>query len=83
VSKYAKLFQNGQSQAVRLPKEFRFEGDKVRIRRVGAGVMLEPVELDVKAYFAAIDSHGQAAADFMKEGRDQPLTPESEVSFDW
>jgi antitoxin VapB len=42
VSATAKLFQNGRSQAVRLPKEFRFEGDEVRIRRVGEGVMLEP-----------------------------------------
>ena len=42
MSATAKLFQNGRSQAVRLPKEFRFEGDEVRIRRVGEGVMLEP-----------------------------------------
>jgi antitoxin VapB len=39
----AKLFQNGRSQAVRLPKEFRFEGDEVSIRREGEGVLLEPV----------------------------------------
>jgi antitoxin VapB len=39
----AKLFQNGASQAVRLPREFRFEGTEVRIRRVGQGVLLEPV----------------------------------------
>ena len=30
----AKLFRNGRSQAVRLPQEFRFEGDRVRIRRI-------------------------------------------------
>jgi antitoxin VapB len=42
-SKMAKLFQNGRSQAVRLPKEFRFEGTEVRIRRHGAAVILEPV----------------------------------------
>jgi virulence-associated protein VagC len=36
----AKLFQNGRSQAVRLPREFRFEGDRVRIRRVAEGVLL-------------------------------------------
>jgi len=30
----AKLFRNGRSQAVRLPREFRFEGDRVRIRQV-------------------------------------------------
>ena len=39
----AKLFQNGRSQAVRLPREFRFEGDRVRIRRVAQGVLLEPL----------------------------------------
>ena len=38
----AKLFWNGRSQAVRLPKEFRFEGDRVRVRRMGKGVLLEP-----------------------------------------
>ena len=37
----AKLFWNGRSQAVRLPKEFRFEGDSVRIRRVAGGILLE------------------------------------------
>jgi antitoxin VapB len=38
----AKLFRNGRSQAVRLPKEFRFEGDEVNIRRAGKKVILEP-----------------------------------------
>ncbi len=47
-TKFAKLFTNGQSQAVRLPKEFRFEGDRVRIRRLGSAVVLEPVIFDVK-----------------------------------
>lgn len=40
----AKLFWTGRSQAVRLPKEFRFEGDAVRIRREGKAVVLEPME---------------------------------------
>lgn len=39
----AKLFTNGGSQAVRLPREFRFEGSEVRVRRVGHGVLLEPM----------------------------------------
>ena len=39
----AKLFWNGRSQAVRLPKEFRFEGDEVEIRREGSAVILEPL----------------------------------------
>jgi len=36
----AKLFQNGQSQAVRLPKEFRFAGEEVFIKKVGHTVIL-------------------------------------------
>ncbi|MDP2959072.1 MAG: AbrB/MazE/SpoVT family DNA-binding domain-containing protein [Longimicrobiales bacterium] len=40
----AKLFWNGRSQAVRLPKEFRFVGDAVEIRREGSAVILEPVK---------------------------------------
>lgn len=40
----AKLFQNGRSQAVRLPKEFRFEGTQVSIRREGDAVVLSPIE---------------------------------------
>ena len=40
----AKLFRNGRSQAVRLPKEFRFEGEEVSIRREGESVILEPLK---------------------------------------
>ena len=40
--KRAKVFQTGRSQAVRLPKEFRFDGDTVLIRREGSAVVLEP-----------------------------------------
>ena len=40
----AKLFKNGRSQAVRLPKEFRFEGTEVKIRKEGEKVILEPIE---------------------------------------
>ncbi len=39
----AKLFKNGRSQAVRLPKEFRFSGDEVEVYREGERVILEPV----------------------------------------
>jgi len=39
----ARLFWNGRSQAVRLPKEFRFSGSEVRIRREGPAVILEPM----------------------------------------
>ncbi len=80
--KYAKLFSNGQSQAVRLPKEFRFEGTKVRIRRLGNAVLLEPIVFDVENYFKSLDNFGDVAADFMKDGREQPPMPEVEVDFD-
>ena len=39
----AKLFRNGRSQAVRLPKAFRFDGEEVSIRREGKRVILEPL----------------------------------------
>lgn len=42
----AKVFWSGRSQAVRLPKAFRFESDEVRIRRHGDAVILEPVARD-------------------------------------
>jgi antitoxin VapB len=54
-SDIAKLFQNGRSQAVRLPRAFRFEGDCVRIRRVAQGVLLEPIIEDPKELFRKLD----------------------------
>jgi antitoxin VapB len=42
----AKIFWSGRSQAVRLPKDFRFSGDNVRIRRHGSTVILEPIAHD-------------------------------------
>ena len=42
----AKVFWSGRSQAVRLPKSFRFDGDEVRIRRHGHAVILEPIAAD-------------------------------------
>jgi len=40
----AKIFQNGRSQAVRIPKEFRFRGNEVKISKKGDKVILEPLE---------------------------------------
>ena len=40
----AKLFMHGRSQAVRLPKDFRFAGKEVRVSKVGDKVILEPLE---------------------------------------
>lgn len=42
-ARYASLFRNGRNQAVRIPKEFEMNGDRVRISRDGARLILEPV----------------------------------------
>ena len=51
----AKLFMHGGSQAVRLPKEFRFDGQEVMIRKEGDAVVLTPVARDRSAFWAKID----------------------------
>jgi antitoxin VapB len=73
----AKLFWNGRSQAVRLPKAFRFAGDQVRVSRMGAGILLEPIQETkketVEEWFARIDAlRGDA---LFPEGRTQNLAP--------
>jgi antitoxin VapB len=73
----AKLFQNGRSQAVRLPKEFRFDGDSVRIRRVPQGVLLEPLIPDTIRWFEELDKF--KAEPFMPRGRRQPRAPKRKI----
>jgi antitoxin VapB len=73
----AKLFRSGRSQAVRLPPEFRFEGDYVRIRRFGKGVLLEPAIPDRADWFAALDRFSDEP--FMHKGRHQPVAPVRDV----
>lgn len=63
----AKLFQNGSSQAVRLPKEFRFRGDRVYIKRLGNAVVLLPIQDSWKSLVESLDKFPD---DFMQE-RDQ------------
>ena len=73
----ARLFRNGRSQAVRLPREFRFEGERVRVHRVGRGVLVEPIFADVAHWFAELDRFGPEP--FMAGGRHQPPAPEREI----
>jgi antitoxin VapB len=73
----AKLFQNGRSQAVRLPREFRFEGGEVRVRRVAEGVLLEPLIADPAAWFAELDRVRKGY--FLQKERNQPVTPRREI----
>lgn len=73
----AKLFTNGRSQAVRLPKEYRFEGDEVFIKKVGNLVMLLPYQ---ETWQVLLDSLSQFPDDFMAE-REQPEQQEREAIF--
>lgn len=75
--KTAKLFKNGESQAVRLPKEFRFEGDEVLIKKSGNAVVLLPKR---KSWDALVDSLGQFSSDFMND-RAQPQSNEDRESL--
>ena len=52
--KTAKVFKHGNSQAVRLPKEFRFASEEVQIKRVGAGVLLLPTHLSYEQIMAVV-----------------------------
>jgi antitoxin VapB len=76
----AKLFKHGRSQAVRLPRAFRLPGDRVRVRRVGNGVLLEPIITDLDSWFAEMDRF--ADIPFMEDGRHQPPMPESKDLFE-
>jgi len=72
--KTARLFRNGQSQAVRLPREFRFEDDFVYIKKSGPAVVLLPAK---GAWDLLVQSLGEFSADFMTE-RDQPAPQKRE-----
>ena len=68
--KTAKLFRNGQSQAVRLPKEFRFKDNQVFIKKSGNIVMLIPVK---NSWDSLLNSLNKFSNDFMAV-RKQPKT---------
>ena len=65
----AKVFWSGRSQAVRLPKEYRFEGSEVRIRRLGRAVLLEPVAEDWAWLEQLV---GQLDPDFVRAALERP-----------
>lgn len=68
----AKIFWSGRSQAVRLPKDYRFDSDEVRIRRHGRGVILEPIAQDwawLDDVIGPVDADFEAAV--TEQGLDQ------------
>ncbi len=75
--KTAKLFQNGQSQAVRLPKEFRFEGDEVYIKKSGNVIILLPMK---NPWAPLLESLDKFSDDFMTN-REQPEKQNREDLF--
>jgi len=75
----AKIFMHGRSQAVRLPLAFRLPGDRVRVKRVEGGILLEPIITDIDAWFAGLDHF--ADVPFMEDGRRQPPMPGPEDPF--
>ncbi|HEV2301732.1 MAG TPA: type II toxin-antitoxin system VapB family antitoxin [Stellaceae bacterium] len=74
----AKLFWSGRSQAVRLPKEFRFAGEEVRIRRHGAAVVLEPLADD----WSWLDGIAGKLDDEVAEAADEQPQPQSRPGLD-
>jgi antitoxin VapB len=76
-ARVAKLFRNGRSQAVRLPREYRFEGNEVRICRVAQGVLLQPIIHDSSRWFSELDQI--SSEPFMRDGRKQPAAPRRKI----
>ena len=73
--KTARLFRNGQSQAVRLPREFRFEGDFVYVKKSGNAVVLLPAN---GIWNSLVESLEKFSADFMTD-RNQPKARKREA----
>ena len=86
MSATAKIFMHGRSQAVRLPKEFRFEGREVKVSKVGDKVILEPISPshdDIAAIWARIDALRQDEDLFPSGGFDDPpAKPDPRPFFD-
>lgn len=79
----AALFTNGGSQAVRLPKEYRFDGSAVRIRREGRAVVLEPLEKSAwpEGYWERLAAVGPLPEDFVAP-EPLPATPHRDDVLD-
>jgi antitoxin VapB len=72
----AKIFQSGNSQAVRIPKKFQFDVTTVEIFKCGDGLLLKPKSRNLAEAFYLL---GQMPEDFMTEGRDDTLPQEREA----
>ena len=69
----AKVFKSGNSQAVRLPKEFRFDVDEVEVSREGDAIILRARPKTRNRWHSLRSALARGVSDdFMKEGREQP-----------
>ncbi len=66
----AKIFENGRSQAVRLPKKYRFTGSEVYVQRLGQAIVLLPKEARWQVF---LDGLGGFSDDFLEGGREEAL----------
>lgn len=71
----ARIFENGRSQAVRLPKKFRFNVDEVVVQQLGDAVILVPKESLWKVFMEGLDGFTD---DIFADGRDQGFQEERE-----
>jgi antitoxin VapB len=76
--KTAKVFRSGNSQAVRIPKEFQLEGDEVEISKRGASLVLRPKRT---SWATLIESLQKFTDDFMEGGRKQPKLQKRSRAF--
>ena len=76
--KTAKIFKSGNSQAVRIPKEFQLEGDEVEILKKGEILVLRPKK---KSWAALVESLQKFTDDFMEKGRSQPPVQKRDRAF--
>lgn len=71
----AKVFENGRSQAIRLPKECRFSSDEVMVNKIGDIVLLLPKQNKWDSFMRAIDMFSD---DFMADGRANDMVQKRE-----
>jgi antitoxin VapB len=78
MAKTTKVFRSGNSQAVRIPKEFQIEGTEVEIQRRGKAIILRPKR---KSWTTLLKSLERFSDDFMEDGRQQPEHQERDEAF--
>jgi antitoxin VapB len=76
--KTAKIFRSGNSQAVRIPKEFQLEGNEVEIVKTGSLLVLRPCK---KSWAPLLESLDKFTSDFMKDGRRQRQPQKRQKAF--